>query len=348
MKVNTINVVACGGCGINIANSVFSDIKALGDGFSNIKLFGIDTSTSNSNGRYESDIDVYKISGTDFDTDKANITGSGGERQTNVPAIVNGVKEFLDVNKMRSPVNGEYYVVISSGGGGSGSVISTLLTKELMKRNMPVIVLIVGDSSNGLSAINTLNTLAGFDNVAKSINKALSMVYVNNQAYNSGNKERAEKDANKAVFNTMASISLFLSGVNSELDSTDMMNFINQSNYKTIKIKPGVYGLMSYSCDIKVPDGSVPTIARSLTIEGISPDVDMTLLNYKSGIVLEDNAKTIYEDQFPIHLVTYGNFLSREVKELQRVVSDYNNIMNSIESIDLVGEGEANDDGLVF
>jgi len=314
MKVNTINVIACGGAGLNLGNSVFTDIKSLGDGFSNIKLYGIDTSTNNSNGRYDSDVDVFQIQGTDYDANKANCQGSGAERRTNVGIISTNVKKFLDTHKMTSHVNGEYYVIISSGGGGSGSVISTLLTKELLSRDMPIITIVIGDSSNGLSAINTLNTLAGFDNVAKAAKKPLSMVYVNNQAFNAGNKEKAEKEANKAIFNTMASISLFLSGTNSELDTRDMMNFVDQSNYSTIQIKPGVYIIMSFSGAIKIPDGCVPTIARSLTIEGISPDVDVTLLNYKSGLVLEDNAKTIYEDQFPIHLVSYGNFLSNEVK----------------------------------
>lgn len=349
-KQNTIHFHLCGGAAINIGDTVISNLMELGKGFSKIEVSFLDTSTNNiSKLKNYDDPDFHRVSNAGFTG--GEIVGSGGDRTTHVEPIKMFVNEYLDTKKLTEPVSGIFHVVVSSLSGGSGSLLSPLLTKGLLERNIPVVVVAIGDSGNGLAAINSLKTLQTYNQIATKVTKKpLSIIYVNNTAFNNSNKEGAEKAANKVLFNTLATLSLFLSGENGELDTQDLVNFVNQSNYKTINIKPGLYGLLTFSGDAKVPDGAIPTVARSLTTEGVSPDIDLTLLHHKSGIVLEENAFNIYGEQFPLHLLTYANFMVNESKQLNKVVDDYNNIMSAIEIEDVAGidESDESDDGLIF
>jgi len=346
---NKLRVIACGGSGINIAGNVVENVAVLGKGFCDVETTYIDTSRNN--------IDKIGYKGTDFwmvktkDFAKDSIAGSGGERKTNSEDITENIKEFLNKHSFNKPATGEYTIVIGSASGGSGSVLSPVIIKSLMERGIPVIAVVIGDTSNGLSAINTLNTLTGLNNIAsKIVKKPLSIVYLNNTAMGMANTHEAEAEANKRLFNTLGTLSMFLSGDNGDIDSQDMVNFVDQSNYKTINIKPGLYGLVTYSGEVKLPEFAVPTVGRTLTTEGIAPTIDVTLLHHKTGVCLEDNAMDIYKGQFPIHTLSYANFLSIEAEHLKKVKAEYDNIMKSIQinDIELEDDAEVDDNGLVF
>ncbi len=115
-------------------------------------------------------------------------------------------------------------------------------------------------------------------------------------------------------------------------------------------IPAGLYGLTTFSGPIELPKNATPIIARTLVNEGESPDINLTLQHHKSGIVTSENALNIYEGQFPIHLVSYANFINIERELLKKVVDDYDNILDSIVIQDVEGSdhSETTDDGLVF
>lgn len=348
MDKNTMIIHGAGGAGINICDKVFNMVSELGDGFANVKFNYIDTSTAN--------IDKIEPKGQFWlvktkQHSKETINGSGSERKTHVGDIMANVVEYLDNNKITKKIPGEYHLVISSGSGGSGSVLNSLIIKNLLERDIPVISVLIGDSSNGLSAINTLNTLASLNQIAKSTKKPLSIVYVNNHAMAESGLHNAEKEANKVLFNTMSTLALFLSSKNEAIDGQDMASIIDQSHYKTIDITPGLYGLTIYSKKIDLPKGSVPTVGRTLTINNRDFDTGLTLLHHKRGYVTEENALDIYKEQFPLHMISYANFFSIEEKSLKSVTENYYNIMNSIKSEDVGGSSRSNvddDSGLVF
>lgn len=346
---NKLRVIGCGGSGINICGDVIENISILGDGFCDIERTYIDTSRNN--------IDKIGYEGNDFwmvetkDFSKDTIAGSGGERRTNSADISENIKEFLTKYNFTKPVTGEYTIVIGSASGGSGSVIMPVIVKSLMERGIPTVAVIIGDTSNGLSAINTLNTLTGLNVIAtKKVKKPLSVVYVNNTAMGASNTHEAEKLANKKLFNTLGTLSMFLSGDNGDLDSQDMVNFVDQSNYSTINIKPGLYGLVTYSGDVELPEHAIPTVGRTLTVEGTAPTIDVTLLHHKTGVCMSENAVNIYDGQFPVHAISYANFLSIEAAHLKKVKADYDNIMNSISiaDIELEDDADMDENGLVF
>ena len=212
----------------------------------------------------------------------------------------------------------------------------------------------IGDSSNGLSTKNTLNTLSSLDGVARGANKPLSVIYVNNHLLvkEDGGMQKAEKEANTVLNNILTTVSLFLSGENEALDNQDMFGIIDQSHYSTIGVEPGIYGLSVHSKQIKLPDGAIPTVGRTLTLEGMSFDTNLTLLHHKRGFVTDPNAITIAkESNFPIHMISCANFLSVEEKTLNKINEDYDNIMANIKANSISGTNKSNVDeatGLVF
>ena len=341
-----IIVHLCGGAGINLGKSVFEEIEDLGPGFASFDLRYLDTSRANiSNVKYP---DKFTLVETVKAT-KDGLDGSGGERSKNADDIIEYIKKYLDDNKLLSQKVAEYHLVVFSASGGSGSVIGPMLTKALLERNIPTSVIMVGDSTNGLNAINTSKTIATMNSIAKMTKKAINIMYTNNQAHNDGcGLRKAEEKANRAIYNSSVTLALFLSNHNQNIDAQDMVMFLDQTQYKTINIKPGIYGMIGFSKRCEVPNGSIPISGRSLTKDDIDPDTGLTLLNHKAGIVLEENADELFNDQYPVHLISFANFFTTEDKLLKKVVDDYKNIMNQIQIEDIEDEEDPDENGLVF
>lgn len=113
---NKINVIACGGAGINVSDAVISNVAELGAGFCDVKTLYIDTSTNNIDKIDYVDEDFWLVKTKDFSKD--TIAGSGGERRTNSVDITENIKEFLNKHNFTKPVTGEYTIVIASASGG--------------------------------------------------------------------------------------------------------------------------------------------------------------------------------------------------------------------------------------
>lgn len=225
-----------------------------------------------------------------------------------------------------------------------------MVIKGLLERNIPTIAVVIGDSSNGLSANNTLKTLATLQKIASMCNKPLSMVYINNASVNDKNMMEAESKANSMLFNTISTLSLFLSGQNEAIDNQDMTFIIDQSNFTSLNISSGLYGLVIASKDPVLPPDSIPTVARTLTIENVPYDINnLTLLHHKRGYVTNENAKNLYSKQFPLHLISFANIFTIEEKALKSTVDHYKNIMDNIAVKQISIEGSvATDDGFIF
>lgn len=224
------------------------------------------------------------------------------------------------------------------------------MIKGLLERNIPTVAVVIGDSSNGLSANNTLKTLATLQVIATRESKPLSMIYVNNASVNDKNMMEAENMANKMLFNTLSTISMFLSGQNEAIDHQDMTFIIDQSNFTSISIAPGLYGLITAAGEPKLPTEGIPTVARTLTVDNTPFDIkDISLLHHKRGYVTSENVKSLYSKQFPIHLISYANIFSVEEKQLKATVDHYKNIMDNIAVKAVVVEDAiVTDQGLVF
>lgn len=350
-KQSLLVVHGLGGCGITLCDTVFSKIAELGDGFAKLKFHYFDTSRANID-KIQPRGEFWMVKTKSFG--KEEINGSGGERsQWSSDSMVN-IKEYLDINKYNKRQTGEFHCVVASASGGSGSTSSVLLIRELLSRNIPVFAVLIGDSSNALSAKNTKNTLASLNSVAKTLLKPITLVYINNNNLMTDGRSMREAEgmADQIVSNTLTTISMFLSGLNEDLDYQDMAGIIDQSHYRTIKIDPGLFGLTVYSKNINIPDGAIPTVGRTLTLPNTDFDTSLTLLHHKKGYVSSENAiNIIKEANFPIHMLAYANFFKLEEKSLDRIINDYENIMASIRSEDITGcSSSAIDEetGLIF
>jgi len=346
----TMKIIACGGAGIAVGSQVSDKLSVLGSGFSNVSISYVDTSKNN--------IDTIPDGGSKFfkiDTkshSKEEISGSGSDRRTHVPDIIDGVNAYLDKEGIKEPVTGDYYFVMFSGSGGSGSVIGLFMMQNLLEMGIPVVAVIIGDSTNGLYAMNTLDTIASLHGMALKKNKTISIMYVNNEAYMGNGHSNAIKEANMSIFNSMSAMSLFLSSENLDIDAQDMRNLIDQKNYNKLNIPAGLYAINTFSKDVVMPDGCKATVARTLTTDIASPDINVEgLHHHKVGKILDENALAIYSEHAPIHLISYANFFTMETERLKSYTDGMLTDMNNIE-IDTI-QGTENSDvdedtGMVF
>lgn len=332
---NTLVFHACGGAGINIADDVFNKLIDLGTGFANTRFHYVDTSRAN--------IDKIKPNGEFFHiktqtNSMDEIQGTGADRRKFIHDVIPGVKSYLDTNKYLSLKRDEFHVVAFSTSGGSGSTIGPLVIKDLIARDIPVVALVVGDSSNGINCMNTVRTIDTLDSIAKQGKKCLSVMYFNNHSLLTTRKDEitnlnnAEKEVNKIILSAMTLLSIFLSGDNEALDNQDMANMIDQSKYTNIDILPGLYGLILYMKNINNQVGNaIPTVARSLTVKGEDFDTNLTLMHHKRGYIEHESVlEKIGKDNLPMHMVSYANYLLEEKRMLRDIEQNYNNIMESL------------------
>lgn len=344
--MNKIIIEYCGGAGINVAKAINSSLANLGDGFCEIKHHYLDTSINNIDG-LNSD-DLWKVTSDNFKN--SDIAGSGGERRTNASDIVSSVMLFLDSNKYLSEEVGTFHVVVFSGAGGTGSVLGPVVMSKLRERDIPAIAIMVGDSGNGLSCKNTLNTIATLDKMSKSATKKpFAMLYYNNSAVGNGGIVSREAAVNREIFASLSILSAFLSGDNEDIDTKDMVNFIAPDKYETITINPSLYQINIYREGVIEDSPNVINImGRTLSKSDDTPDMSLTLLQHKYGCITSENALDKLSNVTPIHLVLTGNALVDEHTKLTKTVAEYEAIMDSIQTKSLAGTNDEDDAGLVL
>lgn len=349
---NTGKIIAhfCGGAGINLSQEVVDPISSLGTGFSDIVFNYVDSSEANYKTLKNARGELFLVQNKDYGA--KTMHGSGGDRGLKAAQIMANIPDYLNSRKYMKKEPDEYHMVVFSASGGTGSVSGPLLTRELIRRSIPVFCVVVGDSSNVMYSINTLNTLATLNKFALDNGKPLSVIYYNNSNFYTDGLGAAKKAVNKQLFVTLSAMSLFLSGKNDDIDNQDIVNFIDQSNYKTVEVKPGLYGLHVYTKDINLPEGATPTNARILT----APDQDFGLkaniMHFKQGVVSDTSVfESIPVDQFPLYLVTYSNFFSIEEAALRPQTENGYNIVDNVVNNQVSGTSRSNvdeDTGLIL
>lgn len=347
-KTNKIVAHFCGGAAINVSDSVFTTIAGLGDGFCDIEFNYIDTSTANFD-KIQPKGDLFLVKSKQLD--KTDIRGSGGETGEHFQDLIDNVKGYLDKLGIKERKADEFHLVVFSGSGGSGRGAGGLIISHLLQRNIPVVALVIGDSSNGLYAINTLNILASLNNIAVKNKKPLVISYVNNHSLYNNSMQEAEKAANQVILNNMSTLSLFLSGRHESLDNQDLINIIDQSNYRSIDIPAGLYGLHFYSKDVSLPKGAEPTVGRSLAAANQDFDTKVKLAHHKKGIIDSENALKVMGDQLPIHMLVYANFFAIEEEILKPITEDYYASLDKIKNREIAGTSRSkvdNDTGFVM
>lgn len=348
MATNKIVTHFCGGFAINASVNIFSKLDDLGDGFADIVYNYIDTSDRN--------IALVKNPKGPFwlvqkDTNSGTeITGSGGERRHNAAAIKANISEYLDEIKCKGPKHDEFHLIVCSGSGGSGSVIAPVLLMALLDKNIPTAIMMVGDSKDGMSALNTLNTLASFNQIATKRGKTVGLMYVNNSEIDVKEYKAREIEADKYLQSQLTTFALFLSGNNLDLDNQDIRAALDQSNYQSLTISPGLYGLHFYMKSIPTKEGCAPTVVRTLTDSNTDFTLNVNVLHHKVGYITDTTALDIFKSQLPLHMVMVNNAFLEEEEFLKRISDNADNIAQNIKSNIIKGSKNSikSDDDLIL
>ena len=350
---NKIVLHCCGGTGISLSDKAIKDYTQLGETLPKYEFNYIDTSDANIK-KIEKLGDFWQIKSKAFDG--GDIRGSGGERAANVADILPNAAEYLNERGYVRKVPGEYHLVVCSASGGSGSTISAAILQQLLQRDIPTLLVVIGDSSSGLLAINTKNSLATYNSIALKLKKAVGIIYVNNfRANGDAGKSLASNEAaaDANIKTQIGVLSVFLSSEVEDLDAEDMVNIIDQSNYKTIDIFPGLYGVGFYSKNVTIPPKSIPTVARSLTHRDAEYDTGLQLLHHKRGYLSNEEMLSGMgiTEQLPLHWVMYANFLESESDNLDAEVDKFYGVMDNIKQKHVEGTSRSKSDsktGFIF
>lgn len=343
-----IVLIGCGGAGVSIVGNLHEHLMELGNGFSKVEVEYVDTSTANvKNFKYNED-NFYHIKSTKVGEE---ISGSAAERRENAEHISAGMIGYMNDKKFDSGELATYYVLIGSASGGSGSVILPNLLKHLLDKNIPVLPILVGDTSNDQYTDNTLWTLASMNGVVNVTGKPVTMLYRDNMKAvdNKGGTSSKRDIVDKEIFNKLSVLSAFLSGDASDIDQKDMAAFIDQSIYKKRPIKPGLYMLDVAIGDVKLPTHLTLTGVRTLTTKDISPDItELVPKHNKTGTTRNQNVIETYKGQFPIHLISYANAFSAIEGELKDLLAKADEGLANATVDDIKVESEPDKNGIVI
>lgn len=252
--ISNMTVYACGGCGVNVGRA----IKDL-----NIDVYFIDGSDSNMKG---------------IDRDKTflvpEMSGAGKNRALTHEHFSEVAEDVLITFKPSENLN----IVISSLSGGSGSVLAPTLVKELVSRDLPVIVIGIDSRSSVIELTNTYKTLKSYKGVSSVTKKCVSLFYIENTS-------RKEADQRAVQFINLLSL-LTDKQRTEENDVTDLFNFIN-FNIVTDN-QPSVSFLEVGENEPVTPEKGVAVISTILMTTNREANIHPVIPEYLSTAIIVD------------------------------------------------------------
>ena len=304
----SLSLYACGGAGVNIAKSIRDP---------NIHITFIDTSVSNL--KTVPSENIFLVDGMD---------GAGKNQAKTYGNFKDIAEDVLVTHKPSDKLN----VVISSLSGGSGGISAVLLTRELVKRGLPVIVIGI-DSRNSVKEIdNSVKSLKNYKSlICDRMKKPVSMYFIENGV---------RSDADRSAVNFISLLSLLVDkGATDEFDTSDLKSLIYfdtvTDNHPTMSI-----------LEVNPNDATAPEKGTSIV---------------GTVLVTKDKASTIAANKpeyFAMCVVTDPDFRAEDIR-LNSVLGKHSIIIGSLEAemqslldskrVNKVHEVElsdANDDGV--
>ena len=320
--MSKITVVGCGGMGTNIALR-FMDKKEKGFAEFDVKL--VDTSKSNTKDLHIPEDRFYQYREMD---------GSGKVRGANHPEIQARAKEVVQWLKP-GPIN----LFITSASGGSGNVIAWTLLEEVLKRDGLAVVACVGSSDSRIETQNTINALKSFESTSLRTGKPILMLYAENST------ERSRGEVNHFIESNIVLFSLFFSGMNKELDMSDLKNFIHYD--RVTRFSPKLTMMDFFSQDIHVEKDQALVSAVTLTDEHTSSTLAYPIEYQAVGFIPED-VKNNIKVALPIHMVSVANFFNPVIERLQKKLENFDEVKEAVVEKPILSKEEANSNGGIF
>lgn len=235
--MSKINIYACGGAGINIAQT-YENID------DNIEIIYVDTSHSN-----------FPPGAKNCEIIEDALTGSGKVRSDNATSIIASIPNILIKYKPA-----KYNIVIFSLGGGSGSVIGPLLLKELnvnganddyRSTNFGACVV----SAESIKAsINSEKTLSTLSNIAAKT--GIPIIIYGSMLHSINERNSVDADIRKIITHLRT---LFIAD-GSEIDENDIYNAFRYQRYTDYDPGLNLLAINDYS-NLGIRSGSVPISA---------------------------------------------------------------------------------------
>lgn len=218
-------IYACGGAAINIV-SLIGTLQINPDLMADFDIVQIDTSKSNLTTR-STNVENYLL------PKLVNVDGGGKDRTENIALIEEHIKPIL---KAHAP--GEINIVLSSGSGSSGSVAATKLTNELLARGEAVIVLLIGTTASRKEALNTIETLKNYEQIAKARNTPVVLHYLQNTP------QLRREVVNQRMLSAISYLAILFSRRNAGMDKMDLRNWLHFTKPEISKgLKAQLYSL---------------------------------------------------------------------------------------------------------
>lgn len=295
-------VHGCGGAGVNITAQVVERLKEVVEVFGVVETRYIDTATADV-GEYDfiPESDVFIIS-----SNKLNkvIDGAGGVRESLDKFIVEDIKNYVD--KLDKAID-DIHIIISSASGGSGSLIAPRLIHNLKMLKLPVIYIMVTDTSSVMYCDNSLKTAKHIELAGNKYGYSIPTIMIDNK--------EALDVVNARVGIQVEQLAILCNGNHKSLDTTDMIMFASNAYDKdtTGLVTIGIHTNDTIS---KLSDSFISTL-RILTNDRLFK-LDTNILpkvrQYKQGYPTEPVVERIKECKLTMPLyfaITPNNALAK-------------------------------------
>lgn len=322
-----MNVYACGGAGVNTVGRALPLFKNSMIGMCEFTPAFIDTSMSNI---CHFDIDdklTYLFEGID---------GSGKLRSMNYQTVAEKSKEILSNFKPSDDIN----LIIHSASGGSGSVIGPVLAAEMLNKNKPFILLVIGSSGSRIEINNTIKCLKGYEILADKNDRPVIIHYLENNQSNL----RGQTDKDALTF--MSLVSVLFSGTHKELDSADLKNFMD---YTTVTSYPSKL----ISTDFYLNDVILEKSEKAYTMATIAKDrhESSVMVDYHAVGYMTDEVKEGFVHELPLHCAVIDGRIQRVMDNLQAIEKEFaeqTDIGRSKKIVDKNDSQNANDNCIIL
>lgn len=314
MALGTVRIFGCGGAGINLTTKFCREHKASDD--ITVLAGCFDTSKSNLH-NLDKGIEHYLLSNAD---------GSGGIRRSNSDAIMDCVKEMLVAIKPA-----DFNLVVFSTSGGSGSVIGPAIVRELNLREIPVVIIAVGNTESDIAVSNTLNTLKTLDAISARTSAPVVI------SYSHHSDKLSRQDIDREILGSMLALTTLFSKNTAELDSMDVSNFIQY--HKPTGLEPSLAVL-----DIQTaPDDVTPVAVAAILPNPNAARIQLKSIYQTIGYrdLTSSGVDALYFTISPDKVDTLVGLIKEEL-------SRFNELKNSRRSVKrLFAADEGDDKGLI-
>lgn len=309
MSKSKLNYYLCGGCGINIGTELKQSTRTPNNKAA--YLVGLDSSDSNpSMGMFE--VEHMKQAGSDTAT-----RGSGKKKITNYLQAEEFVEQVINKHKPK-----DINIVVGSTSGGTGSMLTTLVIRNLAKRNVPFIAVFVNDFTSIQEMENAIGTLRS---TAAQTSKNFLNAPIPFMAFN--NEENITRgQVNQNIIEQLDLLSIVMTDDNEEADYADIKNTLTYS--KHFGVSPALSHIKFLGKEQAMDyQGNRPVAVISLfsNKESIVPRFTGTVVR-TTGIFSEESVRPAGLEE--LHMILdHGEYL----QEIQSILTDYRSLKREAE-----------------